>query len=53
MMHLNEAEKFLYYIWIFLTFFIGISSIVSVMYDKIHEDDLPKFIRRGSKLIRI
>ena len=50
---LNDAEKILYYIWILSIVFVSISATLSVLYDKIVEDDLPKFIREGSKLIRI
>jgi len=50
---LNQAEKILYYIWIFLTVFIFISAMLSEIYDKIYADDLPKFRREGNKLIRL
>jgi len=50
---LTEAEKILYYIWIFSMIFISISAILSEIYDKIYKDDLPKFRREGNKLIRI
>ena len=50
---LNEVEKILYYIWILSIVFVSISATLSVLYDKINEDDLPKFIRKGNKLIRV
>ena len=50
---LTEAEKILYYIWILSIVFVSISATLSVLYDKMNEDDLPKFRRKGNKLIRI
>ena len=50
---LNDVEKILYYIWILSIVFVFISATLSVLYDKINEDDLPKFRREGNKLIRI
>ena len=50
---LNEVEKILYYSWILSIVFVSISATLSVLYDKINEDDLPKFRREGNKLIRI
>jgi hypothetical protein len=46
---LSETEKILYYIWIFLMIFIGISSIISV----IHDNNKSEWRREGNKLIRI
>ena len=50
---LTEVEKILYYIWILSIVFVSISATLSVLYDKMNEDDLPKFRRKGNKLIRI
>jgi len=50
---LNEAEKILYYIWILSIVFVSISATLSVLYDKMNEDELPKFRREGNRLIRI
>jgi len=50
---LTDGEKILYYMWIFFTFFIFVSAILSEIYDKIYENKLPKFRREGNKLIRI
>jgi hypothetical protein len=46
---LSEIEKILYYIWIFLMIFIGISSIMSVVYD----NKKSEWRREGNRLIRI
>lgn len=50
---LTGGEKILYYLWIFFTVFVFISAMLSEIYDKIYEDNLPKFRREGNKLIRI
>lgn len=49
---LSEIENFLYYIWIISMVFIGISAILSEIYDKIEKNQKSEWIREGNRLIR-